>query len=144
MTPYNMERIKFDAYEQGAEIPELQVGPVTHMDLVRYSGASGDFNPIHTDPDYAKEAGLPGTIAHGMYVMAQLGRVATNWAPPNQIESFGVKFKGMTLPGETVSCSGKVKRKKEADGKKLLTVALEAKGPDGKARVAGEIVVACD
>ena len=49
-----MQRIKFDDYEVGAELPEHKIGPVKHMDLVRYAGASGDFNPIHTDPDFAK------------------------------------------------------------------------------------------
>lgn len=139
-----MKRIKFDDYEQGAEIPELKVGPITHMDLVRYAGASGDFNPIHTDPVYAKEAGLKGTIAHGMYVMAQLGRLATDWVVPDQIEKFGVKFKGMTEPGESLTCVGKVKRKKEEDGKKVMTVSVEAQGPDGKARVAGDLILNCD
>src|SRR5262245_2992718 len=139
-----MKRIKFSEYEVGATIPELKTGPVVHMDLVRYSGASGDFNPIHTDPDFAKKAGLNGTIAHGMYVMAQIGRMCTSWANPLQIKYLGVKFKGMTLPGETIQCQGTVKRKQEADGEKLLTISVEALGPDGKARVAGEMVVACD
>ena len=55
-------RIKFADYEVGSSIPELQVGPVGHMDLVRYAGASGDFNPIHVDPGFAKKVGLDGTI----------------------------------------------------------------------------------
>ncbi len=139
-----MARIKFSDYEPGAQIPELKIGPVTHMDLVRYAGASGDFNPIHTDPVYAREAGLKGTIAHGMYVMAQMGRLATNWAPPDQIKSFGVKFKGMTEPGEALICVGTVKKKKEEDGQKIMTVTVEALGPDGKAKASGDLVLVCD
>jgi len=139
-----MERIKFDSYNEGQEIPELVFGPVKQMDLVRYAGASGDFNPIHTDPEFAKSVGLPSTIAHGMYAMAQLGRMATNWVHPAQIENFSVKFKGMVLPGDTIVCKGVVKKKKEEEGKKRLYVSLEALGPDQKARVSGDLIVNCD
>ncbi len=137
-----MKTIKFDEYEAGAEIPELTMGPVKHMDLVRYAGASGDFNPIHTDPIFAKEAGLPGTIAHGMYIMAQVGRLCTNWVNPKQIKNLNVKFKDMTTLGQTITCSGKVKKKNEEE--KTLTVAVEAKADDGKVKVAGDMVVVCD
>lgn len=139
-----MERIKFDAYEQGAEIPELKTDKIQHMDLVRYAGASGDFNPIHTDPEFANKVGLGGTIAHGMYIMAQLGRLCSNWAHPAQIKSFGVKFKGMSRPGQALTLSGKVKRKKEENGEKLLTVAVEARADDGEVKVAGDLVVVAD
>ena len=138
-----MQRIKFDQYETGAAIPELSVGPIHHMDLVRYAGASGDFNPIHTDPEFAQKVGLGGTIAHGMYVMAQLGRLCSNWAHPAQIKSFGVKFKGMTRPGQKLTCRGTVKRKKEDNGEKLLTVSVEAVA-DGEVKVAGDLIVKAD
>ncbi|MCR9145065.1 MAG: MaoC/PaaZ C-terminal domain-containing protein [bacterium] len=143
-----MKRIKFDDYEVGAQLPEVKGEPIKHMDLVRYAGASGDFNPIHTDPDFANEVGLGGTIAHGMYVMAQLGRFWSGWAHPAQVKSFGVKFRGMSRPGEAIICRGKIKRKKEVDGEKLLTVAVEAvaKNAEGEdeVKVGGELVVACD
>jgi len=139
-----MKRIKFSEYEIGAKIPELRLGPVHHMDLVRYSGASGDFNPIHTDPEFAKTVGLGGTIAHGMYVMAQMGRMCSNWVSPAQIHFLGVKFKGMTKPGEQIVCTGEVKKKKEEDGKKLLTVSLQASNEQGEVKAAGDLIVACD
>lgn len=142
-----MKRIKFDDYEIGAELPSETVGPIKHMDLVRYAGASGDFNPIHTDPEFAKEVGLGGTIAHGMYIMAQVGRFSTNWAHPQQVKSFAVKFRGMSRPGETIICRGKIKRKKEVDGEKLLTVAVEAvttKDGEDEVKVGGELVVLAD
>ena len=138
------KKIGFDDYEQGAEIPELRLGPIQHMDLVKYAGASGDFNPIHTDPKLAVEFGLDGTIAHGMYIMALLGRCATNFVSPTQIARYNVKFKGMTVPGEEVVCSGKVKRKTEKDGKKLITIALQAANGDGEVKVAGDLVINCD
>ncbi|MCE9600274.1 MAG: dehydratase [Spirochaetia bacterium] len=139
-----MQRIKFADFEVGAKIPELRVGPVTHMDLVRYSGASGDFNPIHTDPEFGKSVGLGGTIAHGMYVMAQMGRMCSNWVSPAQVQSFAAKFKGMTRPGEMIVCTGEVKKKKEEDGKKILSVSVQAANENGDIKVAGDLVVVCD
>ena len=136
-----MGKIKFADYQEGQDIPELRVGPITQMDLVRYAGASGDFNPIHNDVEFAKSAGLPGTIAHGMYVMALMGRACTNWAPPTQIQYFGVKFKGMTLPGEMVVVTGKIKKKKEDEKGKLLMIALQASNEKGEIKVAGDLSV---
>ncbi len=138
------KRVQFADYEVGDLIPELQVGPVRHMDLVRYSGASGDFNPIHTDPEFAKKVGLvDGTIAHGMYVMALLGRLTTNWVNPAQIKSFGVKFKDMSRPGDTLICVGTIKRKKEQDNEKLIILSITAKVGD-TIKVTGEAVICCD
>ena len=140
-----MKRIKFDDYNVGDEIPGLKSDPIQHMDLVRYAGASGDFNPIHTDPVFAKQAGLDGTIAHGMYVMAWMGRHYTSWVSPAQVKTFKVKFKGMTVPGEQIVCTGKVKRKKETDeGEKILTVSIQAANEKDEIKVAGDITVVCD
>ena len=137
-----MQTIKYTDYSVGNPIPELSTGPIQHMDLVRYAGASGDFNPIHTDPTFAKSVGLNGTIAHGMYVMAQLGRLATNWANPRQIRGIAVKFRDMTTPGQIVKCTGTVKKKQ--DEGRLLIVSIEATGDDGKVKVAGDLTIACE
>ena len=139
-----MKKVKFSDYEIGADIPELRSGPIAHMDLVRYAGASGDFNPIHTDPEFGKSVGLGGTIAHGMYVMAQVGRMCTNWVNPAQIEFFGIKFKGMTKPGEMIVCTGEVKKKKEENGKKLITVSVTASNEAGEVKAGGDLIVAAD
>jgi len=139
-----MKKVKFSDYEIGADIPELRSGPIAHMDLVRYAGASGDFNPIHTDPEFARSVGLGGTIAHGMYVMAQIGRLCTNFAHPSQIRFFGVKFKGMAKPGETLVCTGKVKRKKEENGEKLITVSVEAADTEGNVKAGGDLIIAAE
>ena len=136
-------KIEFDAVEKGNEIPELQVGPITHADLVRYAGASGDFNPIHNDKEFAISQGLDGTIAHGMLVMAYIGRLCTNWVDQQQIKSYGVKFKSMTKPGQTLTCRGKVKNKKEKDGEKLVTVSVEAADENGEVKAGGDLVIVC-
>ncbi len=136
-----MSKIQFAAVTEGQDIPELRVGPIQQMDLVRYAGASGDFNPIHNDNEFAKSAGLPGTIAHGMYIMALMGRLVTNWASPAQVKYYGVKFKGMSLPGETMVFTGKVKKKKEENGEKLIMVSLTAANDKGEVKVAGDLTV---
>ena len=138
-----MKRIQFDSYNVGDSIPNLEIPEITHMDLVRYSGASGDFNPIHTDPDFAKNVGLDETIAHGMYVMALVGRLITNWIHPKQLQSYGVKFKAMVKPSDKISCLGKIKRKKEEDGKKLITLAVQALVNE-QICVSGDAVILCD
>lgn len=139
-----MNKIRFGDFEPGSEIPPLRVEAVGHMGLVRYAGASGDFNPIHTDPGFAKSVGLDGTIVHGMYVMAQLGRLWSGWVPPSQVRSFSTKFKGMTRPGEALLCTGKIKRKKEENGEKLLYVELEAANESGEVKASGDLVVVCE
>lgn len=138
-----MSKIEYDAIEVGSELPKLECEVIKHANLVRYAGASGDFNPIHNDPDFAKSVGLDGTIAHGMYVMAQVGRLCTAWADQKQIRAFGVKFKAMTKPGQKLICSGKVKRKKDENGEKLITVAVEAADESGEVKAAGDLVIAC-
>src|SRR3982751_4858881 len=74
-----MSRLSVADVEVGTELPE-RVFPVTRADLVRYAGASGDFNPIHWNERVATEVGLPGVIAHGMFTMALASRVVTDWA----------------------------------------------------------------
>lgn len=78
--------------EKGAALPPLSVR-VTRADLVRYAGASGDFNPIHWSDRVAAGVGLPGVIAHGMLTMALAGRLVTQWAgDPAAVRSYGVRF----------------------------------------------------
>lgn len=139
-----MQRIKFSDVEVGAELPALRTKPIEHMTLVRYAGASGDFNPIHTDPAFAEKVGLGGTIAHGMFTMAQVGRMVSAWVNPIQIREFGVKFKAMTKPGQTLICTGTVKKKKEDEGKKLITVSVQAADENGEVKAAGDLVVEAD
>ena len=109
--------IKYDSINEGDQLPSITKDPVTQTQLVRYSGASGDFNPIHTVPEYAKEAGLDGTIAHGMLIMGMLGQMISQWVGVAPVRKYGVSFKGMTLPGDVLTASGEVKRKREADDK---------------------------
>src|SRR5512138_935140 len=95
---------KYEEIQEGYELPSLTKEPITQLQLIRYAGASGDFNQIHTVPDYAKEAGLDGTIAHGMLIMGMLGQMVSNWAGgPMNVKKFEVSFKAITKPGDVVT-----------------------------------------
>lgn len=111
----------------GDEIPAREF-PITRFDLVRYAGASGDFNPIHWNPRFAKSVGLPDVIAHGMYTMAVAVQLLTDWAgDPSAVVEYGVRFtRPVVVPdpdGARLAVSGKVAGVRE-DG--LLDVELTA------------------
>ena len=99
---------------QGDAIPELKVTPDEGL-TKRYAEASGDPNPIHTDPEFAKSAGLPGCILHGLWTMAQVARAnnAAAGGDPRALKRLSVQFRGMGFPQQEVSVTGTVKR---ADG----------------------------
>src|SRR5258705_13729852 len=109
----------FDDVAVGDELPPLTKGPVTDTQLVRYSGASGDFNPIHTVPKVAQMVGLDGVIAHGMLIMGFGGQFLTDWAGVGSVRTYKVRFSGMTKPTEQVVCRGHVTEKLEQNGEAL-------------------------
>src|SRR5213076_3288919 len=91
------------------EVPELKVTPDRYL-TVRYAGASGDFNPIHIDEDFARQVGLPGRILHGLYTMAQVARAQTEAAGgPEKLRRLTVQFRGMGLPEQEITVSGTVR-----------------------------------
>lgn len=106
-------KIAYDDVEVGTELP-AQTFPVTRATLVRYAGASGDFNPIHWNEKFAVEVGLPDVIAHGMFTMAEAIRVVTDWVgDPAAVVEYGVRFtKPVVVPnddkGATIEVSAKV------------------------------------
>ena len=109
--------------EQGKPIPELRVTPDKYLPH-RYAGASGDFNPIHIDPEFAKAVGLPQNILHGLYSMAQVARaqVAAAGGDPRSLKRLEVQFRGMGIPEKEIVVTGTVTG--ETDGR--LTVETEA------------------
>ncbi|MFZ5866402.1 MAG: MaoC/PaaZ C-terminal domain-containing protein [Thermodesulfobacteriota bacterium] len=117
----------------GDVMPVLVKAPIDKVQLVKYAGASGDFNPLHFDPEFAKTVGIGGTIAHGMLIMGFVGQAMTNWIPKKYIRKFGVRFAEMTKPGDVVTVTGVVKEK---IGKRIVCD-LAAKNQDGKVLIVG-------
>ena len=90
----------FDAVKVGDMLPSLSLPPLTLAALALYAEASGDPNPIHIDVAFARAAGMPDVLAHGMLLMAWLGRLLTQWAPQRDLREFGVRFSTMTFVGD--------------------------------------------
>jgi acyl dehydratase len=111
-----MAKPSYEETEIGAELPPRTV-TVTRADLVRYAGASGDFNPIHWNEKFAQDVGLPDVIAHGMFTMAQASRIVTDWlGDPGALVEYGVRFtKPVVVPndasGATIELTAKVAAK---------------------------------
>ena len=97
----------------GDAIPELKTTPDRFL-TVRYAGASGDFNPIHIDEDFAKQVGLPGKILHGLWTMAQVARAQTEaGGGPQSLRRLAVQFRGMGVPEAEVEVTGEVREVRE-------------------------------
>ena len=101
-----MERIKM--FNIGDSLPSVQCPPVSRLDLIKYAGASGDYNPIHTIDEEAKKAGLPGIIAHGMWTMGQLSRIFTPYVGEGFIKTFTVRFHSMVFLGDIITLEAKL------------------------------------
>lgn len=122
----------------GAELAELAHGPIAPELLARYAEASGDHNPLHTDPAFARAAGLDGVIAHGMLVMGLLGRLADGLAGPGALRELRARFRAPTRPGETLRCGGRVTAAYERDGRRFVEAELWARGDGGQLKATAE------
>jgi acyl dehydratase len=112
--------------QAGAEIPELRITPDKYL-TVRYAGASGDFNPIHIDEEFARAVGLPGRILHGLWTMAQVARAQTEAAGgPQHLKRLSVQFRGMGVPEQEVVVSGTVRE--ATDGRVTVDTIAEQDG----------------
>ncbi|MFD1848776.1 MaoC/PaaZ C-terminal domain-containing protein [Oceanobacillus bengalensis] len=87
---------------------EVTLEPVSRMDLIKYSGASGDFNPIHTVDEEAKKAGLPGIIAHGMWTMGNLSKLFTPYYEEGFIQDYQIRFSGMVFLQDVITLKAEV------------------------------------
>jgi acyl dehydratase len=124
--------VSYDSVDRGTELPPRSY-QVTRLDLVKYAGASGDFNVIHWNERVARSVGLPNVIAHGMYTMAQAGRFVSEWAgDPGAVTDFGVRFSAMVVvpdddEGATIEMTGKV-LDKLPDNKVTVDITVKADG----------------
>ncbi len=112
--------------EPGTPIPELSVTPDKYL-TVRYAGASGDFNPIHIDEEFARAVGLPGRILHGLWTMAQVARAQTDAAGgPGRLKRLSVQFRGMGMPEQELIVKGTVRELR--DGRVIVDTVAEQGG----------------
>jgi acyl dehydratase len=96
----------------GESVKEIQLGPVSRIDLIKYAGASGDFNPIHTIDEEAVKAGLPGIIAHGMWTMGNLAKLFTSYYEEGFIQDYSIRFKGMVFLNDVITLKATLVEKK--------------------------------
>ena len=135
--------VKYADVEVDTELPPASF-PVTRLSLVKYCGASGDFNVIHWNERIAKSVGLPDVIAHGMFTMAQVGRYITDWTgDPGAMTSFGVRFSTPVVVPDTdgfvtIDVTGKVEEKLDGN---LVAVAITARSDEAKVLTRARAVV---
>jgi acyl dehydratase len=125
-------KLYFEAIHVGDELPALAKAPVDRVQLVRYAGASGDFNPVHVDEVYARQVGLPSVYAPGMLVMGFLAQLVSDWARGAQLRRYSVRFIKMIWPGDTVVCKGRVTDRFGENGRYFAEIELWAENQKGE------------
>jgi acyl dehydratase len=132
--------IQWDQIEVGRELEPLVKPAIEKVQLVRYAGASGDFNMIHTDDEIARKVGLPSRIAHGMLSMGFLAQYAGQLVGTNGFVSrLKVRFSGMVFPGDVLTCRAKVTAKDEI--KRTVDLEIATEREEGKRLTVGEAIL---
>lgn len=113
--------------------------------LVMYAGASGDYNPLHSDEMYTRDvAGYPSVFAHGMLTMGMTGRMLTNYVGDGRLTRFGVRFTNQVWPGDTLEATAVVEALREEDGKRFVDLAVTTRNQDGLEVVKGSATALID
>lgn len=128
--------------EVGTELPPFVVENLTRTDIVKYAGASGDFNPIHHDATFAEGAGYPSVFAHGMLSAGFAGKCVTDFVGRENLRLFKVSFRAQVWPGDTITCKGKVTKTFEKDGEKRIEGEVVAVNQKGDTVIQGSFVAA--
>ena len=135
------KQLDYEDIAIGCEIPLLVKQPTTRQ-LVMWAGASGDYNPIHYDKDFAQSRGLPGIIVHGQLVCSFLGQLMTDWmGEQGNLRKLTCSYKGMNFPGEALVCKGKVTNKYVEDGEHYVECSIWAENGNGEKTVSGMAVI---
>jgi acyl dehydratase len=135
--------VYYDELKVGDEIPTLTKRPTTRQ-LVKYAGASGDYYEIHYDHHFALNAGLKdGVIVHGLLTGAWLAQLLTDWLPsPMALKKFGVSYRAMARPGDTIACKGTIINTYEKDGEHLVDCEIYAENQRGEKCAVGTATAA--
>lgn len=126
----------------GDEIAPLELPPIARAQLALFAGASGDHNPIHIDIDFVRAAGQPDVFAHGMLVMADLGRLLTDAFPIGSLRRFSTRFTAITRVHDRLTCRGRVAEILEAEGERRARLDLSVTDQNGEQKLAGSATVA--
>lgn len=120
----------------GESVQEIELEPVSRIDLIKYAGASGDFNPIHTIDEEAKRAGLPGIIAHGMWTMGNLAKLFTPYYEEGFVKDYSIRFKGMVFLNDVITLKATLKEVNEPS----LRFEVQALNQNGNVVLKGEVL----
>jgi acyl dehydratase len=129
--------LQFDNVTEGDEAPVIR-HTLTRTDLVRYAGASGDYNPMHHDEILATAAGQPSVFGHGMFSMGLLGTALSDYVGPGNLTHYKVRFSRQTWPGEELATRVVVTGKRVEDGRHLVDLECSLANADGEVKVVGE------
>ena len=124
----------------GYEIPEVVIEPFQQQDLIKYAKASGDYNPIHLDKNFANNIGLDNVIVHGMLIMAHLGKSIANSMTIPYLKHFSVQFSSITTLGEKLICSGQVIKIEKDKEKKIISLNLKVLNLSNDVKILGRAI----
>jgi acyl dehydratase len=134
------EKIYFEDVKEDEALPSFDI-TVTRTHIIKYAGASGDFQPIHHDEEFAKSVGLPSVFAMGLMHGGFLTRVVTDWAGDGKIKRYKVRFKAIVWPKDTLTCKGHVVSKYQKNGENLVDCRLFVVNQKGENAIEGESTV---
>jgi acyl dehydratase len=124
---------------------QVVVADLSRTQIVQYAGASGDYNPLHTDERFAREAaGYPGVFAHGMLTMGMTGRLLTDWMGDGRLTKYGVRFSKQVWPGDRLTATATVEAVREEDGQWFADLSVVTVNQDGDMVVKGSATARLD
>ena len=136
------KKLYFEDVKEGDEVPAFVVENLTRTDLVKYAGASGDFNQMHHDQTFAEKAGLPTVLSHGMLNAGFVSKCVTDYVGRENLRKFKVRFATRVWPGDTITCKGRVTKKYDEAGEHRIDGEVAALNQKGEVAVSGSFTAA--
>ena len=137
-----VDGLRWDRIREGDESPVYRLGPVTRTDIVRYAGASGDFNPIHHDEEYAQSIGLPSVFAHGMLQAGVLSHLVEDWLGLRNLREYTVRFAARVWPGDRLQMTGRLVRKFEDQNERRVEAVFAVTDDCGEIKASASAIAA--